>query len=512
MREVIIGLDVGTTSTKAVAFALDSSRRSVVIRKYPLLHPGPLQYTQDPMVILEAAASALAECVQTTEGAKVLAVSVSAAMHGLMALDGNWQPLTPLVTWADGRAGDEIVALERIGMTLDLQASTGAALHPMTPFAKLLWFARHDRDVSSKARLWVGLKDYLLYWLSGSFVTELSSASGTGLLDLVTRSWSSLALDLCGLQPSQLPEILSTTSTLRLAAEVAYALGLPVGTPVCVGAGDGPLANLGSGATEPGVAGLSLGTSGALRVAVDGPSPDRHGSLFCYALADPLWVVGGATSNGADVLRWVGSTSGLDSLVAEDSDAVALELAAGVNAGSDGLVMLPFLLPERSPLWDPYLAGAFVGLRQDHTLAHQVRAGIEGVCMQMSLILDRLSSRYPIRCIRATGGAFRSQLWAELMAAALDRPLYIVSEAEGSALGAAVLGLVAIGEVSSYDDAFTALHCNGVDSASPVSCAPELVDAFRDIRSRVPDLLGSLARATSHARTIMTDSSRGGRC
>jgi len=501
MREVIIGLDVGTTSTKAVAFALGSQRRSVVVRHYPLLHPGPLQHTQDPMVIREAAVSALAESVQSIDGAKVLAVSLSAAMHGLMALDGDRQPLTPLVTWADGRAGDEIAGLVRNEKTLDLQESTGTALHPMTPFAKLLWFARHDRDVWSKARLWVGLKDYLLLWLSGSFVTELSSASGTGLLDLATRSWSPLALDLCGLQPSLLPDILPTTSTVRLAAEVAGAVGLPVGTPICVGAGDGPLANLGSGAIEPGVAGLSLGTSGALRVAVDGSSPDRYGSLFCYALADPLWVVGGATSNGANVLRWAGRTIGPDSSVPADSEGVALELAAGVNAGSDGLVMLPFLLPERSPLWDPHLAGALIGLRQDHTLAHQVRAGMEGVCMQMRLILDRLDSRYPIRCIRATGGAFRSPLWAELMAAALDRPLYIVSEAEGSALGAAVLGLLATGEASSFDDAFIALKCNGADSASPVSSAPELVDAFRDIWSRVPELLGSLARATSYAKS-----------
>lgn len=495
--DVVIGLDVGTTGTKAVAFAIGSPQRYVAYREYPLLHPAPLQKVQDPEVVRQAVVSALTECVRELGGATVRAISVSAAMHGLMALDATGEPITPLVTWADGRAGDEVTELIRTGCAEELQGLTGTPVHPMTPFAKLLWFARHDTDTWDNARYWVGLKDFLLRMLTGSLVTEVSSASGTGLLELSSGTWSSRALEICKLDESRLPEVLPTTATLRLAPTIAAEIGLPRDTPVAVGAADGPLGNLGTRAIEPGVAGLSLGTSGALRVTVNEVCADPRGSLFCYALAEPLWIVGGATSNGADVLRWAGRTFSPGSEVPANVDEAALRLASGVNAGSDGLVMLPFLLPERSPLWDSELAGAFLGLRQEHTWAHLVRAGIEGVCLQMRLILDRVDANYPVSCVRATGGAFRARLWSELMAAALDRPFYVVGEAEGTALGAAVLGLVAIGAAATFDDAFALAGTSGVENVSPVEVSPDLVEMFADMRSRVPRLLDSLARVAS---------------
>src|SRR5213078_248786 len=142
------------------------------------------------------------------------------------------------------------------------------------------------------------------------------------------------------------------------------------GTPVVVGAADGPLGNLGSGAIAPGVAGLSLGTSGAIRMAVADPHIDEHRTLFCYALTDSLWIVGGAVSNGGIVIRWAGRSLAPD-LPGTSGDRTAdealLDLAASVPAGSDGLLMLPYLLAERAPLWDPDVPGAYLGLRRDHT-------------------------------------------------------------------------------------------------------------------------------------------------
>lgn len=495
--QVIIGLDVGTTGVKAVAFGLDSPWRAVAIREYPLLRPAPAQEVQDPAVILSAVAAALADCVAAANGAEVLGVSLSAAMHALMALDAELRPITPLVTWADGRAGLESLELWHSGQAAELQESTGTPVHPMTPLTKLAWFARHDRDTWGRARWWVGLKDFLLLRLTGTLATELSSASGTGLLDVSTKAWSPLALGACGVDPDRLPKILPTTAVLPLAAKMAVRVGLPPGAPVAVGAADGPLANLGTGAISPGVAALSLGTSGAVRLAVDGPHPDRCGTLFCYSLAEPLWVVGAAISNGAEVLRWTGRTfiPGVPTPV--DLDAAALDLAATVAPGSDGLVMLPFLLPERAPLWDPDLAGAYLGLRHDHTPAHLVRSGVEGVCLQMRLILDRLDKVYPVSAVRATGGAFRSPLWRDLMAAALDRPLHIVGEAEGTALGAAALGLLALQRASSLHDALSSLASPDDRNSAPVEASPALVAAFAHLRSRIPQLLGSLGRAVA---------------
>ena len=497
-RQVIIGLDVGTTGVKAVAFGLGSPWRTLAVRQYPLLRPAPGQEVQDPAVIVTAAGAALSECVASIGTAEVLAVCLSAAMHGLMALDAEWRPITPLVTWADGRAGEEAAHLARQPDALDLQETTGTPIHPMTPMAKLVWFRDHDPTTWKAARWWAGLKDYLLLWLTGTLATEVSSASGTGLLDVSTRAWSPLATAASGVDPARLPAILATTDVLALDRQIASTIGLPAGTPVSVGAADGPLANLGTGAITPGVAGLSLGTSGAIRVAVDGPHPDRHGRLFCYALTDSLWVVGGAVSNGAEVLRWAEGILGASSPVGADTTSppggMTHAPSGPIADSSDGLVMLPFLFPERAPLWDRDLAGAYLGLHHHHGAAHLRRAAMEGVCLQMRFLLDRIDEYYPIASIRATGGAFGSALWRDLMAAALDRPMIVVGDEDGTALGAAALGLLATGAVPSLDEALAAL--GGASTGTPAAAAAEHVAIFLDIRRSLARLLGALARTT----------------
>ncbi len=503
--QVAIGLDVGTTGVKAVAFGIGAPWRTTAIREYPLLRPAPRQEVQDPAVIVSAATAALAECVASTGSAEVLGVSLSAAMHGLLALDANLRPLSPLLTWADGRAADEAADLAGRPVALDLQQTTGTAVHPMTPLAKLAWFRHRDRETWAAARWWVGLKDYLILWLAGTLATEVSSASGTGLLDVSTRDWSPLALDACGVDRGRLPDILATTAVLRLDRRVAATVGLPAGTPVAVGAADGPLANLGTGAITPGVAGLSLGTSGAIRVAVDGPRPDRHGRLFCYALAEPLWVVGGAISNGAEVLRWTGHAFGADSPTGDGfapGGGSGREPAGPIADSSDGLVMLPFLFPERAPLWGRDLAGAYLGLRHEHRAAHLRRAAMEGVCLQMRFLLDRVDRCYPIASVRATGGAFGSALWRELMAAALDRPMVVVGDEEGTALGAAALGLVALGAAPDLDDALALL--GGISTGQPIVASAEQVAVFAELRERVVRLLDALERTVGNAPAVPT--------
>jgi gluconokinase len=450
---------------------------------------------QDPPTILAASAGALSECVAAAAPAEVLAVSVSAAMHGLIALDDQCAPLTALVTWADSRAAEEASELRRSGQGAALHALTGAPTHPMMPVVKLLWFARHDRATWAAARWWVGLKDYLLWWLTGTLVTELSSASATGLLDMATRNWSSVALDLSGLPADRLPPILPTTAILPMAAATARQVGLPAGTAVVAGGADGPLGNLGTGAMVAGVAGLSLGTSGAVRMTVADPEVDVAGTLFCYALTDEVWVVGGATSNGGGVLRWAGRSLVPDVVAAAgegSTDAAVLRLAAAVPAGSEGLVMLPYLVAERAPLWEPDLPGAYLGLRRRHTRAHLVRAAVEGVCMQMRLIVDRLHTVAPVTSVRATGGVFRSALWREVMAATIGRPLHLVGHAEGTARGAAALGLFALGRASTLAAAASELGAD--DVSPPVPADAELVAVYQRVRESVPGLIASLDR------------------
>jgi gluconokinase len=481
--EVVIGVDVGTTATKVIAFGLGPGWRRTAIREYPLLQPAPGQQVQDPEAIMAATVAALAEVAAAAAGTRVVGVSVTTAMHALLALDEAMAPLTPVITWADARSVAEAAALRADGTAALLHRTTGTPVHPMTPQSKLMWFARHEPALAARARWWVGLKDYLLYRLTGRLVAELSSASATGLLDMASRQWSVMAADLAGVRLAQLPPIVPTTTALPLAREVADKVGLPPGTPVVAGAADGPLGNLGTAAVHPGVAGLSLGTSGAIRAVVPEPAVDDAGRLFCYALTDTDWVVGGAVSNGGIVVRWAGELFGTA------SDTETLRLAEAVPPGSDGLVMLPYLLAERAPLWEPGIPGAFLGVRRHHGRGHLVRAAVEGVCLQVSSILAGLDRIASVREVRATGGTFRAPLWRDTMAAALGRPLLVTADTEGTALGAAALGLYALGRSDTLLAGVTRLAGPEELDAVPVPVAPELVAAYDRTRSRVPELI-----------------------
>jgi gluconokinase len=229
------------------------------------------------------------------------------------------------------------------------------------------------------------------------------------------------------------------------------------------------------------------------------PYDRAEGALFCYALTDSVWVVGGAVSNGGVVIRWAG-----DSLAPDVSgpagglaDEALLSLAGTVPAGSDGLVMLAYLLAERAPLWDPNLSGAYLGLRRGHTRAHLIRAAVEGVCRQLAVITDSLDRIAGVSSVRVTGGAFRSSLWRHVMAASLNRPLHMVAAAEGSALGAAALGLLAVGRATQLADAVHQL--TWTDRASEVRIDPDEVMAatYAEVRRSIPRLVTGLDAVAS---------------
>lgn len=496
--EVVIGLDVGTTAAKAVAFGVGTGWRHTAVREYPLLEPQPGWQVQDVDGVLAATTSALAEAASAAAGARVLAVALSTAMHGLVGLGPDMTPRTPLVTWADGRAREETARLRAGGRAARLHRVTGTPVHPMSPLTKLMWFSRHEPETCAGIRWWAGLKDVVVHALTGSLVTELSSASGTGLLDLRSRSWDEAALDLAGIRAGQLPPVLPPTATLGLGDRVATRVGLPGGTPVVLGVGDGPAGNVGTGALGPGVAGLSLGTSGAVRLAVPAPPDELDPALFCYAVTDDTWVVGSAVSNGGSVVRWAGQALAPELTgSAGEGDEVLLRLAGRVPPGADGLVMLPHLLPERGPLWNPDLPGAYLGLRRGHTRAHLVRAAVEGVALQLAAIVDTLDRVRPVTEVRVTGGAFRSPLWTSVLASALGRPLTRAGGADGTARGAAAVGLLGLGRAASLAGAVDLLAAGAPDAedggGEVVEPDPAAAAAYARLRSGLPVLLAALA-------------------
>lgn len=494
---VILGLDVGTTAVKAVAFDPGSAWRTSVVREYPLLEPHPRWQVQRPADVLAAVDDALAACVAACGGRPVEVIGLSAAMHGLVGLGAGLEPVTDILTWADTRS--HVEARELRGLGGELLRLTGTPVHTMSPLVKLRWFAR--REVTARVARWTDLKGLVVHHLTGRLATELSSASGTGLLDLRAGQWAPRALALAGVAPEALPEVLPTTALLGLGREVAARVGLAAGTAVNVGAADGPLANLGTGAIGPGVVGLSVGTSGAVRVVVPEPRTDADGRLFCYALTEDAWVVGGAVSNGGLVMRWAGEVFAPDLPEGDERDAAVLELAARAPAGADGLVMLPYLLGERAPLWDPDLTGAFLGVRRSHTREHFLRAALEGVCLQLAGLVDLLAEVTEVTSVRATGGVFRSPLWRAVMGAALGRPLFLADGAEGTALGAAALALYATGQAPDLAGALARLSPAEPD-AEPVPVETEDAARYAAARRSVPALLGAYDELREHLDAV----------
>ncbi len=507
--DVIVGLDSGTTATKAVTAGTDGRVRDTASVAYPLLVPHPGWAELDAARLQIAAVQALVEVAGLARGRgdTVVGLALSAAMHGLVPLDAAGAPTGPLVTWADSRAAAQAAELVADGRARGLHARTGTPVHPMSPMVKLAWWSRHDPDLVAATPRWAGVKELLVGALCGrTDLLDLSCASASGGYDLVERRWDAEALDIAGVRESALPQVVPATTALPgLLPAVAAAAGLPAGLPVVIGASDGVLANLGVGAVRQDVAAVSLGTSGALRVVVPRPTFDPAGRLFCYALTEDLWVLGGAVNNGGSVVRWAASAlaapfdgTPAEGEAADDLDARLLAEADGVAAGSDGLLCLPYLLGERAPWWRSGLRGAYIGLRREHGRPQLVRAAVEGVCQQLALVRDAFDAvGLPVREVRATGGAVASPLWVQTLSSALDLPVRLADSPEGTGLGACLLGWHALGALPDLERA-TAL----VTVHEPVAPDPEDAALYRRLRPLVEQSTLALAEVLTALDTL----------
>ena len=486
---VVLGVDIGTTSAKAVAFDADGRALGRGETAYPLLEPEPGQAVQDPVAMVEGTLAAVrtAATAARDRGARIAALSFSGAMHSLVGLDADGRALTPLLTWADMRATEQADRLRREHP--ELHDRTGTPVHPMAPLTKLVWFAEHEPATFAAVRRWAGIKELVVARITGAWAVDHSIASGTGLLNLQALDWDRGALAIAGIDADRLSRLYPTTERLALGAAAASELGLQADLPVIVGAGDGPLANLGLGAVHPGVAACSIGTSGALRLMVERPAVDPQRSVFCYALTPGRWVVGGAINNGGVVLRWAGEALAPD--LGDHAEAQLLALAERVPAGSEGLIMLPYLLSERAPHWSSEPRGAYVGLTRHHGRGHLVRAALEGVCQQLALVLASMrDAGNEVHEIRATGGFARSPLWRQMLADALGMPIGFAGGHEGSAFGAALLGMEALGLVDGIDRAAQLVGIEDVVEPDPGAAA-----VYADLRPTFASLCEALLPA-----------------
>ncbi|MGX9799670.1 gluconokinase [Pediococcus acidilactici] len=450
----MIGVDLGTTSTKVVLFDLKGKSVAYANNPYPLYQETPDMAEEDPEEIFDAVISGLTEVMRKSHVAadEIAGVSFSSAMHSLILMDQNDQPLTRVITWADNRASQEAEELKENGLGAKLYARTGVPTHPMSPLVKLLWLKKDQPELFKKAKHFIGIKDYVLFRLYGKYVQDYSLANATGLFNIFEKDWDSLALETVGISREQLPELVTPEEQLvgmdRSYAEVT---GINPDTPFILGASDGTLSNLGVNAIDPGVLAVTIGTSGAVRVVVDHPVVDPRGRLFTYYLDDNKWVVGGPVNNGGIVFRWVrDQLFSPEKITAEqmqvNSYEILTDIAAKIPAGADGLLFHPYLGGERAPIWDANARGSFFGLTRQHTRAHMVRAALEGIVYNLYMVMLMIEGvAGKPKLIQATGGFARSELWRQMLADIFEQDVNIPESFESSALGAVVIGMKSLG-------------------------------------------------------------------
>lgn len=445
--KIILAVDIGTTSTKALAVDASTGRiRGRESGGYSLDTPQPGYAEQDPEAMLGAVVDSMSAVMRGGgwRAEDVLCVSFSSANHSLIAMDSDGQALTPVITWADLRATQQAQRLKRDGSGLANYLRTGTPIHPMSPLVKLIWMREERPALFAESRYFIGIKEYILQRLfGGEYVTEHSMASATGMFNLVSKRWDPEALRLAGVREEQLPRLEPTTGRLTgLRAEYAERIGLSADTPFVLGGQDGVMANLGIGAVRDGVAAVTIGTSSAVRTAVTSPALDPQGRLFCYALTDRQWIVGGPSNNGAIAVQWMAERV----FRGRPMESV-LPLAGEVPPGADGLFFLPLLSGERAPFWNGQAKGVLFGLTLAHDERHMMRAAMEGVVYQVAAIVSLMnSSGGQANEIRASGGFARSPLWCQMLADVLGVPVQVPESVESSGLGAAQLGLYAMEE------------------------------------------------------------------
>jgi gluconokinase len=455
-----IGVDIGTTSTKAVLFDLHGRIVGQNSVEYPLLSPVPLAAEQDPEQIYRAVIRVIRRVMETSgaDGGQLACVAFSAAMHSVIAMDKAGNALTQCITWADNRSAPWALEIKQRHGGHEIYRRTGTPIHPMSPLPKLRWLKETRPELFAAADRFVSIKEYVFHRLFGRYVVDWSIASATGLFNLSKLDWDDEALAVAGVSRHQLSELVPPTYVLRgLDSALAAEMRLRPDTPFVTGANDGVLSNLGVGAITRGVVAVTIGTSGAVRTVVDRPTTDAKERTFCYALTDTHWVIGGPVNNGGMVFRWI-----RDELAAAETETakrlgvdpyeVLTKVAERVTPGCDGLIFHPYMAGERAPLWNANARGSFFGLAMHHRKEHMIRAALEGVIYNLySVLLTVEEVTGPATSIRATGGFARSELWRQMMADIFNREVDIPDSHESSCLGAAVVGLYALRHIDSLD-------------------------------------------------------------
>jgi len=479
---LVLALDLGSSSVRAIAYdrlgrEIDGSEGRVA---YDWRYTRDGGVEADPELILGAAFTAIDGSLAGlgAMGARVGAVGVSTFWHNILGIADDGRALTPVYSWADERSAGAAAALRR---RLDADAvwrRTGCALHPSYPAARLAWLRDADPARFRAAKRWVSIGEFLAERCFGRAACSISMASGTGLLDQRRCVWDEELLRALELDAGRLSPLVDLDAPFSgLTAPFARRWPALAGVPWLPAAGDGALANIGTGCVGPGRAALSLGTTGAIRVLTGAGVPGVPRGLWVYRADRGRVLVGGAISNGGSVHRWIQDRTALG-----PPDAVERELRTRPPDGH-GLAVLPFFAGERSPDWPLVARGAIVGMTLRTDPVDLLQAMIEAVAYRFALVWELVRDAVPaVREIVASGGGTRSAAWMQIIADALGHEILVSDELEGSSRGAAALALRTLG-----------VACPPAAGGRPCAPDPGRHARYREARARQRRMEAALA-------------------
>lgn len=480
-----LGLDLGTSGVKALLIDGEQGIIGSATGGLEVSRPHPGWSEQDPADWIAAADDAIGK-LKRTHGAALGAVrgiGLSGQMHGATLLDVGGQPLRPCILWNDTRSHAEAAALDADPRFRQI---TGNIVFPGFTAPKLAWVKANEPDVFGKVAKVLLPKDYLRYWLTGEFLSEMSDSAGTSWLDVGSRGWSADLLAATDLGVGHMPALVEGTQPAgTLKAELAARWGMGRGVVVAGGAGDNAASACGMGTVKPGSAFVSLGTSGVLFAANDAylPNPDSAVHTFCHALPG-AWHQMGVILSATDSLNWLAGLTGRE---AED---LTGDLGDALRAPG-AVTFLPYLSGERTPHNDAAIRGAFVGLEHRSDRAALTQAVLEGVAFALRDNMEALrEAGTTIARVTAIGGGSRSRYWLKAVATALGVPVDLPADGDfGAAFGAARLGLIAA------ETADPLVVCAAPVTAETIEpdqqLAPAFAEAYQRFRALYPAIKGA---------------------
>jgi gluconokinase len=457
--ECVITIEIGTSAAKVVAF--DYQGNEIVYKKgsYPTFHPQPDFSEQDPEQVFITVLFVLKSILNDPAFNKkyvVTSICLSSAMHSVLPVDNKGVPLGNAIIWADNRADEIANELKNSSIGKQIYQNTGTPIHAMSPLAKITWIKRQDPKRFEKTSRFISLKEYFIFQLTGEYMIDYSLASATGFFNFNTLAWEEESLKFAGVDKSYFSTPVPIfDSSLKIKDTFIKSLRLLPNTRLIIGSTDGCLATLSSGVLNDRQATISITSSGAVRTVGKECLTDEKGQFFNYLLDKNFFISGGPTNNGGVAFEWATRLLGYVDVTNEFESSFnkILNEVSKVKPGSEGVLFLPYLLGERSPIWNSDARGMFFGLNITHEPKHLIRATIEGIIFEILSIGNAIRKYRSFDYLHVTGSYATHPFWAQLISDIFGMTVSVSNYRQSSNLGAAMVALTSIGVYDNLESA-----------------------------------------------------------